>query len=52
MEEQALYRIHRLGQKKEVTTVRFYVRDTFEDVSPSHDPFPGALSGADIYLSV
>ncbi|KAK0630872.1 SNF2 family N-terminal domain-containing protein, partial [Bombardia bombarda] len=31
IEEQALARIHRLGQKKEVTTVRFYVKDTFEE---------------------
>ncbi|KAI3324876.1 SNF2 family N-terminal domain-containing protein [Xylariaceae sp. AK1471] len=31
MEEQALARVYRLGQKKEVTTVRFYIRDTFED---------------------
>ncbi|KAI0190821.1 SNF2 family N-terminal domain-containing protein [Astrocystis sublimbata] len=31
LEEQALARVHRLGQKKEVTTVRFYVRDTFEE---------------------
>ncbi|KAI0533636.1 SNF2 family N-terminal domain-containing protein [Xylaria digitata] len=31
LEEQALARIHRLGQMKEVTTVRFYVRDTFEE---------------------
>ncbi|KAL8296010.1 hypothetical protein RB600_001479 [Gaeumannomyces tritici] len=31
VEEQALARIHRLGQKSEVTTVRFFVRDTFEE---------------------
>jgi SNF2 family DNA or RNA helicase len=31
IEEQALARIHRIGQKKEVTTVRFYVRDSFEE---------------------
>ncbi|KAJ4007318.1 hypothetical protein NW752_007702 [Fusarium irregulare] len=30
LEEQALARIHRIGQSREVTTVRFYVRDTFE----------------------
>ncbi|KAJ4203090.1 hypothetical protein NW759_015198 [Fusarium solani] len=30
LEEQALARIHRIGQKREVTTVRFYVRDSFE----------------------
>jgi len=33
VEEQALARVHRLGQQKEVTTVRFFVRDTFEEVS-------------------
>ncbi|KAI1255170.1 hypothetical protein MGN70_003234 [Eutypa lata] len=31
IEEQALARVHRLGQKNEVTTVRFFVRDTFEE---------------------
>jgi hypothetical protein len=32
LEEQALARVHRLGQTKSVTTVRFYVRDSFEEV--------------------
>lgn len=32
VEEQALARIHRMGQKRPVTTVRLYVRDTFEEV--------------------
>ncbi|KAL8392520.1 hypothetical protein RB595_002638 [Gaeumannomyces hyphopodioides] len=31
VEEQALARIHRLGQESEVTTVRFFVKDTFEE---------------------
>ncbi|KAJ8122931.1 hypothetical protein ONZ43_g993 [Nemania bipapillata] len=31
LEEQALARIHRLGQSREVETVRFYVRDSFEE---------------------
>ncbi|PSN67187.1 hypothetical protein BS50DRAFT_573926 [Corynespora cassiicola Philippines] len=31
IEEQALARIHRIGQKREVTTVRFYIRDSFEE---------------------
>ncbi|KAL6900038.1 hypothetical protein GGI43DRAFT_406165 [Trichoderma evansii] len=31
LEEQALARIHRIGQKQSVTTVRFYVRDSFEE---------------------
>lgn len=32
LEEQALARIHRLGQTKEVTTVRLFMRDSFEEV--------------------
>ena len=32
IEEQALARVHRIGQQKEVTTVRFFVKDTFEEV--------------------
>lgn len=31
VEEQALARIHRIGQTLEVTTVRFYIRDSFEE---------------------
>ncbi|TRX91711.1 hypothetical protein FHL15_007493 [Xylaria flabelliformis] len=31
LEEQALARIHRLGQSREVETVRFYVRNSFEE---------------------
>ncbi|KAI0600378.1 SNF2 family N-terminal domain-containing protein [Biscogniauxia sp. FL1348] len=31
LEDQALARIHRMGQTREVTTVRFSVRDTFEE---------------------
>ncbi|OIW26473.1 hypothetical protein CONLIGDRAFT_620305 [Coniochaeta ligniaria NRRL 30616] len=36
LEEQALARIHRMGQKQEVTTVRFCVRDTFEEATYPH----------------
>lgn len=32
LEEQALARIHRIGQTQSVTTVRFYVRNSFEEV--------------------
>ncbi|KAL7928886.1 SNF2 family N-terminal domain-containing protein [Trichoderma chlorosporum] len=31
LEEQALARIHRIGQTREVTTIRFYMRDSFEE---------------------
>ncbi|KAF2868792.1 SNF2 family N-terminal domain-containing protein [Massariosphaeria phaeospora] len=31
IEEQALARIHRIGQKRPVTTIRFYMRDSFEE---------------------
>ncbi|KAF2638471.1 hypothetical protein P280DRAFT_551575 [Massarina eburnea CBS 473.64] len=31
IEDQALARIHRIGQKREVTTIRFYIRDSFEE---------------------
>ncbi|KAL8364707.1 hypothetical protein RB595_003812 [Gaeumannomyces hyphopodioides] len=31
VEEQTLARIHRLGQRWEVVTVRFFVKDTFEE---------------------
>jgi SWI/SNF-related matrix-associated actin-dependent regulator of chromatin subfamily A3 len=33
IEEQALSRIHRLGQTKEVKTIRYRVRGSFEEVS-------------------
>jgi hypothetical protein len=39
IEEQALARVYRLGQLKEVTTVRFYVKDTFEEVRSMASPF-------------
>lgn len=35
MEEQALCRIHRMGQKKEVTTIRYIMKNSFEEVSYS-----------------
>ena len=33
VEDQALDRVHRIGQTKEVTTVRYIVRNTLEEVS-------------------
>lgn len=32
VEDQALDRVHRIGQKKEVTTVRYIVKNTLEEV--------------------
>ena len=33
IEEQALCRVHRVGQKRNVTTVRYLMRDSFEEVN-------------------
>ena len=33
IEEQALCRVHRIGQKRNVTTIRYLIRDSFEVVS-------------------
>lgn len=38
IEEQALSRIHRLGQTKEVSTIRYRVRNSFEEVSDACSP--------------
>jgi SNF2 family DNA or RNA helicase len=35
IEEQALCRIHRMGQTKEVRTVRFRIKNSFEEVRTS-----------------
>lgn len=32
IEEQALDRLHRLGQTREVTTIRYIMQDSFEEV--------------------
>jgi hypothetical protein len=32
IEEQALSRVHRVGQKRNVTTIRYLMRDSFEEV--------------------
>ena len=34
IEEQALCRVHRVGQNRDVTTIRYLMRDSFEEVSP------------------
>jgi SWI/SNF-related matrix-associated actin-dependent regulator of chromatin subfamily A3 len=36
LEEQALARIHRMGQTRDVTTIRYIIKDTYEDVSRDH----------------
>jgi len=33
VEEQALCRVHRVGQKRKVTTIRYLMRGSFEEVS-------------------
>ena len=38
VEEQALCRVHRVGQKRSVTTIRYLMRDSFEEV---HRSIPG-----------
>ena len=42
VEDQALDRVHRIGQEKEVTTVRYIVNNTLEEVRPCqhHDLIP------------
>lgn len=42
MEEQALCRIHRLGQRKDVKTIRYRMRGSFEEVK-----LPGCISVSD-----
>lgn len=46
LEEQALARIHRIGQTREVTTVRFYVRNSFEEVKTFVRKTIGAMANA------
>lgn len=36
IEEQALCRVHRVGQQREVTTVRYLMRGSFEEVRHVH----------------
>lgn len=43
IEDQALARIHRIGQRKEVTTVRFIVRDSFEEVRIKVNSYPECI---------
>lgn len=43
IEEQALCRVHRVGQKRDVTTIRYLMRDSFEEVSPHRPTHPSLL---------
>ncbi|KAK1479163.1 WD domain-containing protein [Colletotrichum tamarilloi] len=45
IEDQALARIHRMGQEKEVTTVRFYVKDSFEEAVVTNQKLKRELAG-------
>ncbi|KAF6825208.1 WD domain-containing protein [Colletotrichum plurivorum] len=45
LEDQALARIHRLGQEKEVKTLRFYVRDSFEESVVKNQNLKRELAG-------
>lgn len=36
IEEQALCRVHRVGQLREVTTIRYLVRNSFEEASTNN----------------
>jgi hypothetical protein len=38
IEEQALCRVHRVCQQRDVTTIRYLMRDSFVEVSPRHFP--------------
>lgn len=38
-EEQALDRIHRIGQTKDVVTVRYIIKDSFEEASTFDNPY-------------
>lgn len=39
MEDQALSRVHRMGQKKDVKVIRYIMKDSFEEVRQTrHSP--------------
>ena len=42
LEDQALDRVYRIGQKKEVTTTRYIVKRTLEEVCHTLASFPSA----------
>ncbi|KAK2007911.1 hypothetical protein LZ32DRAFT_641022 [Colletotrichum eremochloae] len=45
IQDQALARIHRMGQEKEVTTIQFYIRDSFEEVVVKNQKLKRELAG-------
>ncbi|CAI0650834.1 unnamed protein product, partial [Colletotrichum noveboracense] len=45
IEDQALARIHRMGQEQEVTTVRLYVKDSFEEAVVTNQKLKRELAG-------
>ncbi|KAK1971833.1 hypothetical protein LY78DRAFT_625065 [Colletotrichum sublineola] len=45
LQDQALARIHRMGQEKKVTTIQFYVRDSFEEVVVINQKLKRELAG-------
>ncbi|KAK2038227.1 hypothetical protein LZ31DRAFT_130780 [Colletotrichum somersetense] len=49
LQDQALARIHRMGQEKEVTTIQLYIRDSFEEVVVKNQKLKREL--ADILLA-
>ena len=53
LEEQALDRIHRIGQTKPVTTIRYIIKDSFEEVSllSFDNSSPLVLMNARIYAT-
>ena len=51
LEEQALDRVHRIGQTKPVTTIRYIIKDSFEEVRLGHLHSPSP-NGADEYQNI
>ncbi|WDK10480.1 WD domain-containing protein [Colletotrichum graminicola] len=45
LQDQALARIHRMGQENEVTTIQFYIRDSFEEVVVKNQKLKRELAG-------
>lgn len=52
VEEQALCRVHRVGQRREVTTIRYLIRDSFEEVTAIFNFFRDLKSVGNRLISV